>query len=31
MVSLPSYDNNLFAKGISNKDFQKLSTTKTSR
>ena len=24
MVSLPSYDNNLFAKGISNKDFQAL-------
>ena len=24
MVSLPTYDNNLFARGISNKDFQKL-------
>lgn len=29
MVSLPSYDNNLFAKGISVKDFQKLATDKT--
>jgi penicillin-binding protein 2 len=26
MVSLPSYDNNLFARGISNADFQKLLT-----
>ena len=24
MVSLPTYDNNLFARGISNKAFQKL-------
>lgn len=29
MVSLPSYDNNLFAKGISVKDFQKLATDKS--
>ncbi len=28
MVSLPSYDNNLFAKGISNKDFQALLANK---
>ncbi len=28
MVSLPSYDNNLFAKGISVKDFQKLANDK---
>jgi penicillin-binding protein 2 len=28
LVSLPSYDNNLFAKGISNKDFQALLTNK---
>ena len=28
LVSLPSYDNNLFAKGISNKDFQTLVTDK---
>ncbi len=29
MVSLPTYDDNLFAKGISSKDFQKLATDKT--
>ncbi|MFN8628818.1 MAG: penicillin-binding protein 2 [Chloroflexota bacterium] len=29
MVSLPTYDDNLFAKGISQKDFQKLATDKT--
>jgi penicillin-binding protein 2 len=29
MVSLPTYDDNLFAKGISQKDFQKLTTDKT--
>jgi penicillin-binding protein 2 len=28
LVSLPSYDNNLFAKGISNKDFKALITNK---
>ncbi len=28
LVSLPSYDNNLFAKGISNKDFRKLVANK---
>jgi penicillin-binding protein 2 len=28
MVSLPTYDDNLFAKGISQKDFQKLATDK---
>ncbi len=28
LVSLPSYDNNLFAKGISNKDFAKLNKNK---
>ena len=28
MVSLPSYDNNLFSRGISGKDFQKLLTNK---
>ena len=32
MVSLPTYDNNLFARGISNKDFQTpCSRTRTSR
>lgn len=29
MVSLPTYDDNLFAKGISEADFQKLATDKT--
>lgn len=29
MVSLPTYDDNLFAKGISQADFQKLATDKT--
>ncbi len=29
MVSLPSYDDNLFAKGISTKDFQSLATDKS--
>ena len=29
MVSLPSYDNNLFANGISNADYQKLMSDKT--
>ncbi len=29
MVSLPTYDDNLFAKGISQSDFQKLATDKT--
>ena len=29
MVSLPTYDDNLFARGISQKDFQKLATDKT--
>lgn len=29
MVSLPSYDNNLFAKGISVKDFRRLATDRT--